>query len=110
MVATHTPHASPGPSGGPSAWGYEGGDASLLKTHICHIRQKLTLPADGAGSIRSFATIGYSLVKQRSATGSSTMARPDGALQRTALCCRAGAPSSVEAGIALYAWGIFVGG
>ena len=66
------------------AWGYEGGDASLLKTHICHIRQKLNLPAEGAGSIRSFTTVGYSLVKQRSAAVSLTMARPDGALQRTA--------------------------
>ncbi len=66
------------------AWSYEGGDANLLKTHICHLRQKLKLPAAGAGSIRSFATVGYSLVKQRSPAVSSTMARPDGALQRTA--------------------------
>ena len=47
------------------AWGFEGGDASLLKTHICHIRQKLGLPLDGPGAIRSLATVGYSLVKQR---------------------------------------------
>jgi DNA-binding response OmpR family regulator len=51
------------------AWGYEGGDASLLKTHICHIRRKLNLPANGEGSIRSLATVGYSLVKQRRAAG-----------------------------------------
>jgi len=44
------------------AWGYEGGDASLLKTHICHIRAKLRLPIDGPGAIRSLATVGYSLV------------------------------------------------
>ena len=31
------------------AWGYEGGDASLLKTHICHIRRKLNLPSSGEG-------------------------------------------------------------
>jgi DNA-binding response OmpR family regulator len=49
------------------AWGYEGGDASLLKTHICHIRRKLQLPASGEGAIRSLATVGYSLVKQRRA-------------------------------------------
>jgi DNA-binding response OmpR family regulator len=50
------------------AWGFEGGDASLLKTHICHIRRKLGLPLDGAGSIRSLATVGYSLVKRPSAS------------------------------------------
>jgi DNA-binding response OmpR family regulator len=49
------------------AWGYEGGDANLLKTHICHIRQKLGLPLDGEGSIRSLPTVGYSLVKRRAA-------------------------------------------
>jgi len=49
------------------AWGYEGGDASLLKTHICHIRQKLGIPLEGEGSIRSLATVGYSLVKRSSA-------------------------------------------
>ena len=27
------------------AWGYESGDANLLKTHICHIREKLNMPA-----------------------------------------------------------------
>jgi len=48
-----------------SAWGFEGGDANLLKTHICHIRRKLGLPLDGPGAIRSLATVGYSLVKQR---------------------------------------------
>jgi len=47
------------------AWGYEGGDASLLKTHICHIRQKLLLPSEGEGSIRSLPTVGYSLVRRR---------------------------------------------
>lgn len=47
------------------AWGYEGGDASLLKTHICHIRRKLRLPLDGEGAIRSLPTVGYSLVKRR---------------------------------------------
>jgi DNA-binding response OmpR family regulator len=50
-------------------WGFEGGDASLLKTHVCHIRQKLGLPLDGPGSIRSLATVGYSLVKQRGRAG-----------------------------------------
>jgi two-component system alkaline phosphatase synthesis response regulator PhoP len=48
------------------AWGYEGGDASLLKTHICHVRKKLGLPLEGEGAIRSLPTVGYSLVKRRS--------------------------------------------
>jgi DNA-binding response OmpR family regulator len=56
------------------AWGYEGGDASLLKTHICHIRRKLQLPSEGEGSIRSLATVGYSLVKRRSEAGSEESA------------------------------------
>jgi DNA-binding response OmpR family regulator len=51
------------------AWGFEGGDASLLKTHVCHIRQKLGLPTDGPGALRSLATVGYSLVKQRDRAG-----------------------------------------
>ena len=46
------------------AWGYEGGDSSLLKTHVCHIRQKLGLPLTGPGSIRSLASVGYGLVKR----------------------------------------------
>jgi len=52
--------------------------------HICHIRQKLDLPAEGEGSIRSVVKVGYSLVKQWATAASSTMAQPDGALQRTA--------------------------
>ena len=43
------------------AWGYEGGDSSLLKTHICHIRQKLNLSAGKNGGIRAVPGVGYSL-------------------------------------------------
>jgi DNA-binding response OmpR family regulator len=43
------------------AWGYEGGDSSLLKTHICHIRQKLSLSAGKNGGIRAVPGVGYSL-------------------------------------------------
>jgi DNA-binding response OmpR family regulator len=56
------------------AWGFEGGDASLLKTHVCHIRQKLDLPLGGPGAIRSLATVGYSLVKQRAVSGAQSIA------------------------------------
>jgi DNA-binding response OmpR family regulator len=45
------------------AWGYEGGDANLLKTHICHIRKKLDLPTEGRGGIRAVAGVGYSLAR-----------------------------------------------
>lgn len=62
------------------AWGYEGGDANLLKTHICHIRQKLNLPLEGEGAIRALATVGYSLVKQKakSAATAASGAGPSG--------------------------------
>ncbi|MCC6178387.1 MAG: response regulator transcription factor [Chloroflexi bacterium] len=56
------------------AWGYEGGDANLLKTHICHIRQKLSLPLDGDGAIRSLPTVGYTLVKRRSEVSGEPLA------------------------------------
>jgi two-component system OmpR family response regulator len=47
------------------AWGFEGGDANVLKTHICHIRRKLGLPLKGEGSLQSLPTVGYGLVKRR---------------------------------------------
>jgi DNA-binding response OmpR family regulator len=44
------------------AWGYDGGDSSLLKTHICHIRQKLGLGSSGDGvKIKAVVSVGYSL-------------------------------------------------
>ena len=43
------------------AWGYEGGDASLLKTHICHIRKKLELEGEGTIAIKAIPGVGYSL-------------------------------------------------
>ncbi len=45
------------------AWDYDGGDASLLKTHICHIRRKLSLSANQPGGIRVVVGVGYSLAK-----------------------------------------------
>ncbi len=42
------------------AWGYDGGDSSLLKTHICHIRDKLRLSTERDG-IRAVPGVGYSL-------------------------------------------------
>lgn len=41
------------------AWGYDQGDGALLKTHLSHIRKKLTLPRSGAGSISAIVGVGY---------------------------------------------------
>ncbi len=46
------------------AWGYDGGDASMLKTHICHIRQKLKLEKSDPGYIVSVPRLGYSLSRK----------------------------------------------
>ncbi len=41
------------------AWGYDGGDSGLLKTHICHIREKLALPAGRGTGITAIPSVGY---------------------------------------------------
>jgi DNA-binding response OmpR family regulator len=43
------------------AWGYDGTDTSLLKTHVCHIRQKLGL---SHGEITSIPRVGYRLARR----------------------------------------------
>jgi DNA-binding response OmpR family regulator len=48
-------------------WGYDEGDASLLKTHISHIRKKLGLGPDGVAEIRSVPRVGYRLVVSQKA-------------------------------------------
>ena len=45
------------------AWGYDSGDANLLKTHICHLRKKLGLGTGKQGGIRAVAGVGYSLAR-----------------------------------------------
>ena len=45
------------------AWGYDGGDISLLKTHVSHIRKKLQLPQDEIGEIRAIPRVGYRLTQ-----------------------------------------------
>jgi DNA-binding response OmpR family regulator len=43
-------------------WGYHGQESSgLLKTHISHLRQKLGMPEDAPGGIRSILGVGYCL-------------------------------------------------
>ena len=49
------------------AWGYEGGDASLLKTHITHIREKLGLQP-GQPGIRAVMGVGYTLERAQPQT------------------------------------------
>jgi len=43
-------------------WGYDGGDVSLLKTHVSHLRKKLGLPLDDLGEIRAIPRVGYRLI------------------------------------------------
>ncbi|SRR5581483_4925976 len=43
------------------AWGYDGGDSSQLKTHICHIRQKIGMRPGKKGGIRAVVGVGYTL-------------------------------------------------
>ena len=43
------------------AWDYDGGDISLLKTHISHIRKKLGLPRPDLGDIEAVPRVGYRL-------------------------------------------------
>ena len=45
------------------AWGYEGGAASLPKTHVCHIRQKLAMDPKRGGYIKAIPWLGYTLTK-----------------------------------------------
>lgn len=46
------------------AWGYYDEDNSkLLKTHICHIRQKLGMSPNGKDGIRAVIGVGYSMAK-----------------------------------------------
>jgi two-component system, OmpR family, response regulator RegX3 len=44
------------------AWGYDSVDPGVLKTHVSHIRRKLSLRTDGANGIRSVSSVGYQLI------------------------------------------------
>jgi DNA-binding response OmpR family regulator len=45
------------------AWAYDGGDPPTLKTHICHVRQKLGLRKDEPNYILSVPHVGYTLTR-----------------------------------------------
>jgi DNA-binding response OmpR family regulator len=57
------------------AWGYEGGDTALLRTHVSHVRKKLRLPRQGPGSISVVSGVGYRFVppgSERDADGAGS--------------------------------------
>lgn len=72
------------------AWGHEGGDANVLKSHVCHIRAKLRLPAEGPGSITALVGMGYSLVKAPARAAAAEAMTPVAAPEspRSPLRCR----------------------
>ena len=43
------------------AWGFDGGDSSLLKTHVSHIRSKLGMEAERGPYIKAVPWVGYKL-------------------------------------------------
>jgi DNA-binding response OmpR family regulator len=48
-----------------SVWGYfDEASATLLRTHVCHLRRKLGLPQHGPGSIKAVLGLGYRLSKR----------------------------------------------
>ncbi len=47
------------------AWGDDGGDARLLRTHIAHIRLKLGTVDDQPGEIRTVPGVGYMLTRAK---------------------------------------------
>ena len=46
------------------AWGYEGGESSLLKTHVCHIRSKLGMKEGAGPYIKGVPWVGYQLTRE----------------------------------------------
>jgi DNA-binding response OmpR family regulator len=60
-------------------WGYDGGEASQLKTHVCHIREKLGLRAGRTGGIRAVTGVGYSLERAQRGSPDAVPAAVDAA-------------------------------
>jgi len=59
------------------AWGCDGGDVSLLKTHISHIRTKLGLSVGGPSSISVVPSVGYRLTQAGVDASAKEKARTD---------------------------------
>jgi DNA-binding response OmpR family regulator len=45
-------------------WGYNGGDSTLIKTHIYHLRQKIERDPDHPRYIQTVQGVGYTLVRR----------------------------------------------
>jgi DNA-binding response OmpR family regulator len=60
-------------------WGYDGGEAGQLKTHVCHIRQKLGLEPGQPGGIRAVTGVGYSLEGAQTETAGAGLTNGDAA-------------------------------
>jgi len=60
-------------------WGYDGGEATQLKTHICHIREKLGLRAGQPGGIRAVTGVGYGLERAQRGSPDAVPAAVDAA-------------------------------
>ena len=60
-------------------WGYDAGTSSQLKTHICHIRQKLGLEPRQPGGIHAVTGVGYSLESAETETAGAAPASAGGA-------------------------------
>jgi two-component system OmpR family response regulator len=45
------------------AWGYDGGDATLLKSHISHIRRKMRSVGSDSVDIHAVPSVGYRLIQ-----------------------------------------------
>jgi DNA-binding response OmpR family regulator len=51
------------------AWGYAGGDAALLKSHISHIRRKMRSVGTTLVDIRAVPSVGYRLIQRDPGSG-----------------------------------------
>jgi DNA-binding response OmpR family regulator len=55
-------------------WGYDGGDAFALKTHICQVRRKLGIPKGEQGYISNAPQVGYTLETGQPGIGAERLA------------------------------------
>ena len=51
------------------AWGYAGGDATLLKAHISHVRRKLRSVGSTLVDIRAVPSVGYRMIQRYPGSG-----------------------------------------
>lgn len=56
------------------AWGWDGGGSNLLKTHISHLRRKLSLPSGDHYGIKTLPGVGYCLSRPPDDRGADAQA------------------------------------